>query len=48
MRCGNAVDLIGLEHEAAPVNIGVVAGGRTVNSLADEARLLLERRSLDE
>ncbi len=33
---------------AAPVNIGVISGGRSVNSIADEAELVVERRSLDE
>jgi acetylornithine deacetylase/succinyl-diaminopimelate desuccinylase-like protein len=32
----------------APVNVGVVSGGRSVNALADVAWLLVERRSLDE
>jgi tripeptide aminopeptidase len=32
----------------APVNIGVIAGGRTVNTIAEEAHLLLEMRALDE
>jgi acetylornithine deacetylase/succinyl-diaminopimelate desuccinylase-like protein len=32
----------------APVNVGVVSGGRSVNALADEAWLLVERRSLDD
>lgn len=33
---------------AAPVNIGVISGGRSVNSIADEAELVVERRSLEE
>jgi acetylornithine deacetylase/succinyl-diaminopimelate desuccinylase-like protein len=32
----------------APVNVGVVRGGRSVNSIADEAELLVERRALDQ
>jgi acetylornithine deacetylase/succinyl-diaminopimelate desuccinylase-like protein len=30
------------------VNLGVVSGGRSINSIADEAQLALEARSLDE
>ena len=41
-------ELVGLATPAAPVNVGVVSGGRSVNALADEAWLLVERRSLDE
>lgn len=40
--------LVGQGTPSAPVNIGVVSGGRSVNALADEAWLLVERRSLDE
>lgn len=32
----------------APVNVGVLAGGRSVNSIADEAELHVEVRSLNE
>jgi len=40
--------LIAEPRAVAPVNVGVVSGGRSVNALADEAWLLIERRSLDE
>ena len=32
----------------APVNVGLVSGGRSVNTIAERAELLVERRSLDE
>jgi acetylornithine deacetylase/succinyl-diaminopimelate desuccinylase-like protein len=32
----------------APVNVGVLAGGRSVNSIADDAELHVEARSLEE
>jgi acetylornithine deacetylase/succinyl-diaminopimelate desuccinylase-like protein len=41
-------DLIAEPTPLAPVNVGVLSGGRSVNALADEAWLLVERRSLDE
>jgi acetylornithine deacetylase/succinyl-diaminopimelate desuccinylase-like protein len=31
----------------APVNVGLVSGGRSVNAIADAAELVVERRSLD-
>jgi tripeptide aminopeptidase len=37
-----------LGTEAAPVNIGTIAGGRSVNTIADHAELLVERRSLEQ
>jgi tripeptide aminopeptidase len=43
-----AASLAGLGTAEAPVNIGVIAGGRTVNTIAEEAHLLLEMRALDE
>lgn len=39
--------LRGLGTADAPVNAGVVRGGRSVNAIADEAELLVERRALD-
>ncbi len=41
-------ELIAGPTPLAPVNVGVVSGGRSVNALADEAWLLVERRSVDE
>lgn len=32
---------------AAPVNVGTVAGGRSVNTIADHAELVIERRAVD-
>lgn len=32
----------------APVNVGLVAGGRSVNSIADTAELVVEQRALEE
>jgi tripeptide aminopeptidase len=40
--------LVGDASPSAPVNVGVVSGGRSVNSIADTASLLVEMRSLDE
>jgi acetylornithine deacetylase/succinyl-diaminopimelate desuccinylase-like protein len=40
--------LVALGSDAAPVNVGIVAGGRSVNAIADEALLVVECRSLDE
>ena len=37
-----------LGTDEAPVNIGLVSGGRSVNTIAERAELLVERRSLDE
>ena len=37
-----------LATEAAPVNIGTIEGGRSVNTIADDASLLAERRALDQ
>jgi tripeptide aminopeptidase len=35
-----------LGTQTAPINIGTVAGGRSVNTIADHAELLVERRAL--
>jgi tripeptide aminopeptidase len=43
-----AVELLDRGTPEAPVNIGTISGGRTVNAIADEARLLLELRALDQ
>lgn len=43
-----AVEILGCDTPEAPVNIGVISGGRTVNTIAEEAQLLLEMRSLDQ
>ena len=40
--------LIAAGSPQAPVNIGVVSGGRSVNSIADTAQLVVEMRSLEE
>ena len=40
--------LVGLRTPEAPVNIGIVAGGRSVNAIASEACLHVEIRALDE
>lgn len=39
-----------LRHAGAetPVNIGLVSGGRSVNTIADRAELVVEMRALDE
>jgi tripeptide aminopeptidase len=37
-----------METAAAPVNIGTVEGGRSVNAIADDAAMLVERRALDQ
>jgi tripeptide aminopeptidase len=41
-------DLIRAGTPEAPINIGRVAGGRSVNAIADHAEFLVERRALDE
>jgi tripeptide aminopeptidase len=43
-----ATQLLALGTEIAPVNIGTVAGGRSVNTIADHAELLVERRALEQ
>ena len=45
---GLAAEIARAGTEEAPVNIGMISGGRSVNSIADEAELVVERRSLDE
>ena len=40
--------LVAQASSAAPVNVGVVSGGRSVNSIADTASLLVEMRALEE
>jgi tripeptide aminopeptidase len=42
-----AVGLVRRGTPEAPVNIGVISGGRTVNTIAEEAHLLLEVRALE-
>ncbi len=37
-----------LGTDAAPVNIGTIEGGRSVNTIADDASMLVERRALDQ
>jgi len=46
MRC--AASLLELDEPAAPVNVGTVGGGRSVNAIADRAECLVERRALCE
>ena len=40
--------LVELGDRDAPVNAGLVSGGRSVNTIADHAELVVERRALDE
>jgi tripeptide aminopeptidase len=42
-----ATGLAELNTPDAPVNVGTIAGGRTVNTIADHAELLVERRALE-
>jgi acetylornithine deacetylase/succinyl-diaminopimelate desuccinylase-like protein len=41
-------ELVGLATPDAPVNVGLVSGGQSINSIAAEAELVVERRALDE
>lgn len=41
-------ELLEVDRKDAPVNIGLVEGGRSVNSIADRAALLVERRAIIE
>ena len=43
-----AASLRELGTAQAPVNIGTIAGGRSVNTIADSATMLVERRGLDQ
>src|SRR5579871_954635 len=43
-----AVGLLDRGSPEAPVNVGVISGGRTVNTIAEEAHLLLEMRALEQ
>jgi tripeptide aminopeptidase len=45
---GIAAELLGLDRSDAPVNIGTLEGGRSVNTIADDASMLVERRALDQ
>lgn len=45
-RLGEA--LVELSDRDGPVNVGTVSGGRSVNTIADRAELVVERRALDE
>jgi acetylornithine deacetylase/succinyl-diaminopimelate desuccinylase-like protein len=45
---GVAAALIAEETRETALNIGVVGGGRTVNTIPDEAHMLLEARSLEQ
>ncbi len=40
--------LVDLGRPAAPVNVGLVSGGQSVNTIAAEAELVVEQRALDE
>ena len=40
--------LVGMWVPTAPVNVGTISGGRSVNTIADHAEMLVERRSLQE
>ena len=37
-----------LGTDSAPVNVGTIKGGRSVNTIADDASMLVERRALDQ
>ena len=43
-----AGELLAQSTPETPVNIGVIAGGRTINSIAEEAHLMLEMRATEE
>ncbi len=43
-----AAQLLELGTAAAPVNVGTVEGGRSVNTIADRAELVVERRAIDQ
>lgn len=43
-----AIKLVKTGTHDVPVNVGVISGGRTVNTIADEAYLLLEVRALEQ
>lgn len=43
-----AAQLRALTEPEAPVNVGTIAGGRSVNTIADRAELLVERRALSQ
>ena len=43
-----AAELRAYSAPDAPVNLGTVAGGRSVNAIADRAELLVERRALEQ
>ncbi len=45
---GIAGGLLALTEPEAPVNVGTIAGGRSVNTLADRAELLVECRSIEQ
>ncbi len=45
---GLAGELLALGAPGAPVNVGTIAGGRSVNTLADHAELLVECRSVEQ
>lgn len=43
-----AGELLAQSTPETPVNIGVIAGGRSINSIAEEAHLMLEMRATEE
>jgi tripeptide aminopeptidase len=43
-----ASELLAQSTPEAPVNVGVISGGRSINSIAEEANLVIEMRALDE
>jgi tripeptide aminopeptidase len=43
-----AAELRALSEPDAPVNLGTISGGRSVNTIADRAELLVERRALEQ
>ena len=43
-----ARELRAMEAADASVNIGTISGGRSINAIADEAELTIERRAIDE
>jgi acetylornithine deacetylase/succinyl-diaminopimelate desuccinylase-like protein len=45
---GLAEQVRALDSPVAPVNIGTIEGGRSINTIADGARMLVERRALEQ
>jgi acetylornithine deacetylase/succinyl-diaminopimelate desuccinylase-like protein len=43
-----AAELLALGTPEAPVNVGTIAGGRSVNAIADRAEIVIERRAIEQ